>query len=481
LLLSLPAVVSAQQVAIGDYPVPTAGSWPQGITAGPDGALWFTEIYGTGVGRITTAGVITEFPTADTRPDGITTGPDGALWFTEDNHVARITTTGVITQYPVDGYPWAITAGPDGALWFTEWIGNKIGRITTSGVITEYHVPTADSAPMSITTGPDGALWFTELRGDKIGRITTAGVIAEYNAGGWPTNITAGPDGALWFTEDYDKIGRITTDGIISEYPVPTFNSCPEGITVGPDGALWFTEGCGNKIGRITTAGVVTEYPVPTIDSGPYGITAGPDGALWFTEQGRMEGTEQGGNKIGELVFVTAGLSVSPASGVYQANLTFTGTAFAPNESVQIYAFGVGSRVLASATADAGGSFTAAAPNPQAVYGHRLFLGVGQSSGKLGAADFSVTPRVILSTRSGTVGSTVVASGVGFGSSETVNVWWNNPPTRLGTATANYYGTFTGTASLTFTVPAGAPLGANKVYAKGQTTGVIVGSTFTVQ
>jgi streptogramin lyase len=33
-----------------------------GITTGPDGALWFTEQNASKIGRITTAGVITEFP-----------------------------------------------------------------------------------------------------------------------------------------------------------------------------------------------------------------------------------------------------------------------------------------------------------------------------------------------------------------------------------------------------------------------------------
>jgi len=54
---------------------------PQGITAGPDGALWFTK--DRGIGRITTAGVITEYPTVNTAPTQITAGPDGELWFTE--------------------------------------------------------------------------------------------------------------------------------------------------------------------------------------------------------------------------------------------------------------------------------------------------------------------------------------------------------------------------------------------------------------
>ena len=40
-------------------------------------------MFGDAVGRITTAGVLTEFPVAGAQPNGIVTGPDGNLWFTE--------------------------------------------------------------------------------------------------------------------------------------------------------------------------------------------------------------------------------------------------------------------------------------------------------------------------------------------------------------------------------------------------------------
>ena len=62
-----------------------AGSFPYGIAAGPDGAVWFTEPQGNRVGRVTNAGVIAEysFPTAMSFPVGIATGPDGGIWFAE--------------------------------------------------------------------------------------------------------------------------------------------------------------------------------------------------------------------------------------------------------------------------------------------------------------------------------------------------------------------------------------------------------------
>ena len=117
----------------------TAGASPEGITVGPDGALWFIERQGNRIGRITTAGFITEYST------GLTPGSQ----------------------------PQEITAGPDGALWFTEVFGNRIGRITTAGVITEYSAGlTPASTPYGIAVGPDSALWFTEFNGNRIGRIT---------------------------------------------------------------------------------------------------------------------------------------------------------------------------------------------------------------------------------------------------------------------------------------------------------------------
>ena len=316
-------------------PLPTANSNPYGITTGPDGALWFTEENGNKIGRITTAGVITEFPTptVNSAPAGITMGPDGALWFTEasGNNIGKITAAGVITEFPIptaNSNAIGITTGSDGALWFTEGGANlAIGRITTTGVIkiTEFPIPNIRfSAPQAITAGPDGAIWFSLIGTDfnRIERITTAGAFTPYppSTPVSSTSITTGSDGALWFTNagNGGSIGRITTEGVYSEFPIPG-NHASTHITAGPDGALWFTEGSSNNIGRITTAGVITEFPIPTANSNPIGITTGPDGALWFTEAA--------GNKIGRLC--PSGLHVLPTSNIFTSG--FRGGPFDPS------------------------------------------------------------------------------------------------------------------------------------------------------
>ena len=263
------------------------------------------------------AQIFTEFilPTPASRPSAITTGPDGALWFIElGGKIGRITTAGNITEFPIkgDGILHSITAGPDGALWVTEFTSKKIGRIPTTATaenleLIEFTLP-GSPAPFGITTGPDGALWFTYFRA-KIARITATGAVTEFTIpteNGSPGGITTGPDGALWFTESVSgKIERITTDDKITEFALPNADAQPWGITTGPDGALWFTESScvrqpgsrcivGNKIGRITTNGLITEFTVPSDGSGPHSITTGPDGALWFTEYY--------GSRVGRLV-----------------------------------------------------------------------------------------------------------------------------------------------------------------------------------
>ena len=236
------------------------------ITAGPDGALWFTNELDNEIVRMTTAGTVTNVYTGPgiVAPTAITVGPDGALWFVNGGFgkhpgIGRITTSGTVTDYTKRvGHPFDITAGPDGALWFST--NNAIGRITTAGKVTNTYTGTGIVAPESITTGPDGALWFT---GDQdgsylIGRITTACVVTTYTnprvVG--PAQIISLPHGPLWFLNDGEpfesfrsSVGRITTAGKISIF---TGMDHPAALTAGPDGNLWFANLGNNTIGRMT-------------------------------------------------------------------------------------------------------------------------------------------------------------------------------------------------------------------------------------
>jgi virginiamycin B lyase len=377
------SVVGEQTLAqtVTEFPIPTAGSLPSGITVGPDGNLWFTES-GTGkIGRITPAGVITEFPLPypNSQPNGIATGSDGALWFAETaaEQIGRITTAGVITETSVaivGSQPYGITTGPGGGLWFTaaEINGNQIGHITTDGQVGVYSdgpPPGYIGFPFNIAQGADGALWFATCTppalpctNSEIVHFTNSGGVSNFAfypaAGVSAYGITSGPDGALWFTDSgpSNHIGRITTAGAMTEFPVSSGSL--GGITVGPDGALWFASALagGNTIGRITTAGAATEFPIA---GDPLNIITGPDGALWFTEPNA--------NKIGRMVLTTnqellivptAGIAASGTKGVAFTPSSFSYTLGTPGGSAAFSISGVPTWLTPSITSGAASSGT---------------------------------------------------------------------------------------------------------------------------
>jgi virginiamycin B lyase len=280
------------------YTIPTANGSPSGIVSGADGAVWFGETNANKIGRITTAGVVTEFTLlpylsacssfpSNCGPYNLAFGSDGALWFTASHEIGRLPATGPSALYAVSGNPLGITAGSDGAVWFTEIVSSQvayIGRITTSGVLTETQVP---NLPGSIAAGSDGALWFMDTANGAIGRITTGGVVTQYSApsiAGVTDSgqlMSVGFDGALWFGGLY-SVGRIGLNGAMSIYNLPTTINAVA-ITKGPDGAMWFTTTLSGQIGRITTSGTVTLFDLSKSLHAGSGIALGSDSALWIS------------------------------------------------------------------------------------------------------------------------------------------------------------------------------------------------------
>ena len=149
------------------------------------------------------AGVVTEFTggvtpgfSANSVPEGIAAGPDGNLWFTEFNahalgagpgRIARITPAGAVTEFTRPGLdrPLLIAPGPDDNLWFTAASG--LGPITPAGVVSQYTYPYSTLpgftffSQYGIAAGADGNIWLTDLN--------AAGGIARISPG--PAAVTA--------------------------------------------------------------------------------------------------------------------------------------------------------------------------------------------------------------------------------------------------------------------------------------------------
>jgi streptogramin lyase len=285
---------------------PGRATQPVNMIVGPDNNLWFAETSGEKIGRMTTAGVITEFPVPGAQfLLGIAAGADGNIWFTDQftGKVGHISTSGKnIVQYslPKNSYPQGITLGPDHNLWFVDQKQSglfTIGTITTAGKITEY--PTKINAGTfqaesyeyaQITIGPDGNLWFINPQAaavglNLLGKMTTSGVLTTFNLNDIPLAICTGPDGNLWLTES-SQLAMVTTSGVETDYAGfgglmgPPYTS----ITPGPDGNIWFSE-IFIQVGYIVpSTGLIVEFTVVSqpFTYYPTGLTAGPDGAMWF-------------------------------------------------------------------------------------------------------------------------------------------------------------------------------------------------------
>src|SRR6266550_4345092 len=67
-----------------EYPIPTANSGPGDVAIAADGSAWFVEYSASGsIGKVTPSGTVTEYALpSGSYPHGITAGPDGNMWFT---------------------------------------------------------------------------------------------------------------------------------------------------------------------------------------------------------------------------------------------------------------------------------------------------------------------------------------------------------------------------------------------------------------
>jgi virginiamycin B lyase len=241
------------------------------------------------IGRISAAGTVTEFPLPTTDgnpmgdpmsgalPRGITAGPDGAMWFTESgaDRIGRISGDGTVTEYPlpsrgtIHAFPDGIVPGPDGALYFQEALAGRLGRIDpATGAISERQITPSGSGPMGravggpLVDGPDGAFWFGD-GATTITRVTTAGKPTSFRVAPPADGIrsmVAGPDGRLWFADQRSPaLFRMTTTGDVSRLWTPP--GAPKayeslgGMAVG-GGSVWVTQPWANKITRLSCPGI---------------------------------------------------------------------------------------------------------------------------------------------------------------------------------------------------------------------------------
>lgn len=224
---------------------------PSSLAAGFDGKFYMGSPNLAGnLGIMTQAGAfsVKVIPSGDQVYDGgMVLGPDHNVWFTELSHVGKITPAGVVTEFPyADGdtsnYYGQMVVGPDNDIWVTEYNQSIIDDIEPStGAMTAYVLP---CGPTGLASANDGNLY--ALCSNQIVKITTSGSYTTipnvWNTDGYPSAFTKGPDGNPWFTiANSNNIGRYNTanNSINVFIPPSTGFSADYGLTAGPDNNVW--------------------------------------------------------------------------------------------------------------------------------------------------------------------------------------------------------------------------------------------------
>jgi streptogramin lyase len=154
-------------------PVPRSWVMFNGLAAGPDGSMWFTQSRDRrsgGIGRMTPNGHVANWWLRAGDPQRIVAGSDGAMWFTEGHAFGRITSSGAISRIALPAHLGAadLVAGPDGALWFVSDL--CVGRMTTGGALSIW--PVAGALGLDgLAAAPDGTLWLADRLGNTIRRF----------------------------------------------------------------------------------------------------------------------------------------------------------------------------------------------------------------------------------------------------------------------------------------------------------------------
>jgi len=286
------------------FAVPTSAAGLDKIVTAPNGDMWFEMEDANKIGRITPAGVITEFGLGETttgegKVQDLTVATDGSIWVVYDTgwralHVQPDLLNA--TAYSLGPYPYGddVEMGPDGVPWITMgYDENGLARILPGvGALWAENAPPCDGL---LARAHDGGMWCEGGLNQLILSNADATGGMTYPLPSRATDLrslAAGPVGSVWFSRyaatwltapargDVGWIDQATGQTTIFDTGSRTG---PTGLIQGPDGAMWFANhGVGKGIGHLDANGRGALTKVGDYEGDH--LAFDNQGNLWFTD-----------------------------------------------------------------------------------------------------------------------------------------------------------------------------------------------------
>ena len=241
-------------IKITEWIAPTLGQRSRDPIEAPDGAIWWTGMYASLVGRLDPkTGEMKEFP------------------------------------LPPAAKPHTIIPDAAGNIWYSGNSNATLGKLDPkTGKITEYKTKASD--PHSAVFHRNGLIYFTAQNARMIGRFSPlTGETTEVPTEPNPYGIQMAPDGTLWVAfNGTNKIGAVNPDTLaIRYYEVPDASSRIRRLGIASDGIVWYGNSTRGHIGRLDPkTGEIKEWPSPSgPTSHPYALAVIND-VVWYNESG---------------------------------------------------------------------------------------------------------------------------------------------------------------------------------------------------
>ena len=265
-------VAGTNQVKITEWVAPTLGQRVRDPLEARDGAIWWTGMFASLVGRRDPqTGELREYKLPQgARPHGIAEDAQGNVWYTGNGNgtVGKVNArTGEVTEYKTQARdPHTPYFHPNGNLYWTAQGSRMMGRLNPrTGEITE--VQTATANPYGLQMDSKGTLWVA-FNGPALDR----------------------PGGSAIEGARLASMNPETME--LRYYDLPDPASRVRRLALDSDDMVWFVNSAQGRIGRLNPAtGEVKEWPSPSgPDSHPYAIAV-VDDVIWYNESGKRPDT----------------------------------------------------------------------------------------------------------------------------------------------------------------------------------------------